>query len=138
MSLTFAQASDQILARLKEAWDSTGYNLVYDNVREQKQALNVPWAMALVRHGFSNQSSLGGVGHRTFSRLGILVVTIHTPSSSGLSDAYILAKVVTDAFEGVSMPNGVWFRNVRINELGREDAFYQTNVLINFEYTETK
>ena len=138
MNLTFAQANDDILALLKAAWDPTGHEMFYDDIREQRETDQTPWAQVVVRHAAGQQDTLGGVGNRSFLRLGVVIVTINTPSGSGLSTAYALAKVVADAYEGVSSPNGVWFRNVRINELGRDGAFYRTNVLIDFEYSEMK
>lgn len=138
MSLTYAQANDEILILLKSAWDPTTHQLFYSNVRDEKEIDQSPWASVVVRHAAGQQDSLGGRGNRLFLRLGIMIVTINTPSASGLSDAYALAKVVSDAYEGVSSPNGVWFRNVRINELGRDGSFFQTNVIVDFEYTETK
>lgn len=138
MNLTFAQANDDILALLKAAWDPTGHEMFYDDIREQRETDQTPWAQVVVRHAAGQQDTLGGVGNRGFLRLGVVIVTINTPSGSGLSTAYALAKVVADAYEGVSSPNGVWFRNVRINELGRDGTFYRTNVLIDFEYSEMK
>lgn len=138
MNLTFAQANDDILALLKAAWDPTGHEMFYDDIRDQRETDQTPWAQVVVRHAAGQQDTLGGVGNRSFLRLGVVIVTINTPSGSGLSIAYALAKVVADAYEGVSSPNGVWFRNVRINELGRDGTFYRTNVLIDFEYSEMK
>ena len=138
MNLTFAQANDDILALLKAAWDPTGHEMFYEDIREQRETDQTPWAQVVVRHAAGQQDTLGGIGNRSFLRLGVVIVTINTPSGSGLSTAYALAKVVADAYEGVSSPNGVWFRNVRINELGRDGTFFQTNVLIDFEYTEIK
>ena len=138
MNLTFAQANDDILALLKAAWDPTGHEMFYDDIREQRETDQTPWAQVVVRHAAGQQDTLGGIGNRSFLRFGVVIVTINTPSGSGLSTAYALAKVVADAYEGVSSPNGVWFRNVRINELGRDGTFFQTNVLIDFEYTEIK
>lgn len=138
MTLTYAQAFDEINIMLKEVWDPTGHQLFYEDVRDQKSTDKSPWATVVVRHAAGQQDTLGGRGNRSFLRLGVLIVTINTPSGSGLSEAYALAKVVSDAYEGASSPNGVWFRNVRINELGRDGTFYQTNVLVDFEYHETK
>jgi len=138
VSLTYAQANDEVLAQLKAVWDPTGYKFFYEDIRDQKETDMSPWATVVVRHAAGQQDSLGGRGNRSFLRLGVLIITINTPSGSGLSEAYALAKVVADAYEGASSPNGVWFRNVRINELGRDGTFYQTNVLVDFEYTETK
>jgi len=138
MSLTYLQANNDILSLLKAAWDPTGHKMFWEGVRDQRETDQSAWATVVVRHATGQQDTLGGVGSRQFLRNGIVLVTINTPSTSGLSDAYVLAKVVADAYEGVASPNGVWFRNVRINELGREGTFNQINVVIDFEYYETK
>ncbi len=138
MSLTFAQANDDILTLLKNAWDPTGHKLFYEAVRDEREADNSPWAFVVVRHAVGQQDTLGGTGNRSFIRFGAVIVTINTPSTNGLQDSYQLAKVVADAYEGVSSPNGVWFRNVRITELGREGTFFQMQVAADFEYYEVK
>lgn len=138
MSLTYKQANDDILGLLKAVWDPTGHKMFWEGVRDDREIDQSPWASVVVRHAAGQQDTLGGVGRRQFLRLGNVIVTINTPSSSGLSEAYNLAKVVADAYEGISSPNGVWFRNVRINELGREGTFFETNVVVDFEYYETK
>tara|TARA_R110000772_G_scaffold30806_10_gene76524 strand:+ start:10083 stop:10499 length:417 start_codon:yes stop_codon:yes gene_type:complete len=138
MSLTYQQANDEILTMFKAAWDPTGHEAFYDAVRKQREADNSAWAVVTLNHIFAQQDSLGGIGGRSFKREGTLIITLNTPSTSGLSEAYTLGKVLVDAYEGISSPGGVWFRNVRINELGRDGAFNQTNVLVDFEYYEVK
>lgn len=140
MSLTPQQAVDDMLDLLKAQVTALAptMKLYYEDTREPTNNSKDPYANVMVRHAAGRQGTLGGQGARTFERFGIIMVTINTPSASGLSSYLSLAKVVADAYEGVSSPNGVWFRNVRINELGRFGAFFQTNVLVDFEYTETK
>lgn len=138
MSVTYQQAVDDMLGMLKSAWDPTGHKMFWENDRDDRETDLSPWAAVIVRHATGQQDTLGGKGSREFLRLGTIMVMINTPSSSGLSNGYVLAKVVTDAFEGETSPNGVWFRDVRINEIGREGTFYKTNALIDFEYYETK
>ena len=138
MSIRMKDAVDEILAIFKTAWDSTGHKAFYENTRDSREEDLSPWAEVVVRHAAAQQDTLGGSGNRSFVRLGALVVTINTPSSSGLSEGYNLANVVTDAYEGVSSPSGIWFRNVRVNELGREGTFFQLNVTVDFEYYELK
>jgi hypothetical protein len=138
MSLTYGQAVDDINKMMKVAWDTTGYSVHWDDVRDQRDVSNDPWAVFIVRHATGNLDNLGGLGNRNFERTGTAIASIFTPTGNGLSDSYILAKVVADAYEGQSSDNGVWFRNVRLQEIGRESQFYHVNVLIDFEYNETK
>jgi hypothetical protein len=138
MSLTFAQAIDDINSMMKTAWDSTGYEVHWEDVRTNRSETNDPWVTFVVRHATSDQDNLGGIGARNFVRTGIAIASIFTPTGNGLSESYGLAKVVADAYEGQSSDNGVWFRRIRLQEVGRESQFYQVNVLIDFEYNETK
>ena len=139
MSLTFAQANDQILTVFKTAWDATTYQAFYESVRDQREDGTDPWAEVYLRHTAGRQATLSSAsGSRMFRREGTLSVRIHTVQGNGLQTAYGLAKVVSDAFEGSSTTGGVWFRDVRINEVGRDGEFHITDVLIDFEYDEIK
>jgi len=138
MSLTYEEAYDEILTLLKDAWDPTTYTMHWEGVDEERDMGQDPWATVMVRHAQGNQSTLGGKGQRQFLRIGVVMIDLNTPSTSSLSGAYQLAKVVADAYEGVSSPNGVWFRNVRINENGRNGSFNRITVVAEFEYYETK
>lgn len=137
-SLTYEQAVDEILGLFKTAWDTTGYDAYYEDVRDTKTTSKEPWCSVVVRHASGNQATLGGTGSRLFRRTGTVIIAIHTPSGNGLSASLALAKVAADAYEGVSS-NGVWFRNVRVNEEGKvRTGWFQTNVLADFEYDERK
>ncbi len=138
MSLTFEQAEDEMLTMLNTAWLTTGYDMFWEDVRDQRSADSDPWASTYLRHTFSNQSTLGGQGNRSFTRIGMITVQIFTPIGKGLSESRMLAKVVSDTFEGKASPGGVWFKNVRPKEVGRDGEFYQIDVLIEFSYDEVK
>jgi len=139
MSLTFAEARDEILAVFKSAWDATGYEAIYEDVKKQRPDDDDPYAVVTLRHAAGFQATLAGAtGTRTFRRLGLLTIQVFTPIGNGLQDSYVLGKVAADAFEGSSTPGGVWFRDVRLNEIGRDGKFFQTNVLIDFQYDEIK
>jgi hypothetical protein len=139
MSLTYQQAKDEILAVFKTAWDTTGYPVHYQDVRKQRDRDEEPWAVVTLQHSAGFQSTLSGAqGARTFTRLGFLTTQVFVPVGKGLQESYELAKVVSDAFEGTATPGGVWFRNVRLNEVGRDGEFYQLNVIVEFSYDEVK
>lgn len=138
MSLTYKQAYDDMAAMFKTAWDTTGYKVFWDNVRDQRDTAENPWAEFIIQHATGSQTSLGGVGQRTFIRVGIILVSIYVPTGKSLSESLTLAKLVGDVYEGNHSPNGVWFRNARIPEIGRDGEFHQRNVVIEFEYDEIK
>jgi len=139
MSLTFSDAVDQIMDLFKTAWDTTGFPAYYEDVRQQRDSSEDPWSTTTLRHASGQQMTLGtATGTSRFAREGLLIVQIFTPAGKGLQEAYNLAKVVVDAYEGSTTPGGVWFRNVRLNEIGRDGRFFQMNVLVEFLYDELK
>jgi hypothetical protein len=138
MTLTYVDAVNDINKMMKTAWDTTGYDIHWDDVRTDRSLTNDSWAVFVIRHATGTQDNLGGLGNRNFVRTGTAIASIFTPTGNGLSNSYLLAKVVADAYEGKSSDNGVWFRDVRIQEIGRESQFYHLNVFIDFEYNETK
>lgn len=138
-SLTYKEAVDDINAMIKIVGDSEGFPIHWDNKRTtNSMTTEQPYVAFLIRHAGGQQTSLGGVGQRTFLRVGTAIARVFTPTGKGLSSAYILAKSIVDAYEGVHSPNGVWFRNVRIQEIGKEGQFHELQVLIEFEYNEIK
>lgn len=138
MSLTHEQAVSDMSAMFKAVWDATGYQVRWENVREQRDVVDRPWASFVIRHATGSQVSLGGVGERTFSRPGTIIISVFAPIGNGLSTSYALAKIAANAYEGKHSPNGVWFRNVSVREIGREGEFFQVNAVIDFDYDEIK
>lgn len=98
------------------------------------------WARFVIRHTLGEQATLSGDtnGLRRYEKFGFVSVQIFAPISSGggLSLADDLADVAKSAFEGKSTDNGIWFQNVRINEVGVDDAWVQVNVIADFRYDE--
>jgi hypothetical protein len=139
MSLTFAQARDEILALVKTAWDTTTFSMLWQDKPEEKPTGRTPWARTTLRHTGGGQASLANIGgvHR-FNRDGLITVQIFTPSGEGLSRAYDLCKVIADAFEGVTTVGGIWFTNTTLTEVGQEGDWFQINVTTQFTYDELK
>jgi len=136
-SYTYSEAYDAMLALFKSAWDPTGHRVFWDNKEKGRETDTSTYAVVQVNYGGANQASLGGTGNRTFKRNGVVLIMIYAQAGEGLSEGHAAAKVAADAFEGQAS-GGIWFRNVRINEIGREGSFYQINVLAEFEYDEIK
>ncbi len=137
-------AITEILGLFRTAWLGAGQSdnrVKYDNVGKTTvpPTGNTPWARVRLRHTTSGQASLSGQsGTRIFTRNGILTVQIFVPPGKGLAEATDLPKIIQDSYEGVETSNGVWFRDVVVNEIGSDGDFYQTNVVALFEYDEIK
>jgi hypothetical protein len=139
MSLTQEQATDEILTVFKAAWDTTGYDVFYENVREDPSVVNDPYATTQIRHVASRQATLAGYnGSRMFERVGRFVVQVFSPVGIGLSAGYDLGIILLNAFEGVATPGGVWFRNANFREIGRDSALFQWNFEVEFLYHEIR
>lgn len=141
MSLTYEQAYDEMADAFFAAWTPTGLKYTFEDLANDDllPSTDAAWCRFSLRHNAGRQAGMGAAaGQRMFRRTGTITVQIFTLSSKGLSEAQRLAKVVGDAFEGQSTPGGVWFKNVRMNEIGRDGQFFQTNLLTDFEYDEVK
>ena len=140
MSLTFAQARDEILTLFKTAWDAGAPTVplrYWDSKDSIPGASNSSWAVIQLQWTNGEQRGFG-LGTRRYTREGIATVRIFTPFGDGLAEADSLTKIAADAFEGVDTPNGVWFRRVRVNHIGQTGEWFQTNLLADFFYDEVK
>ncbi len=139
MSATFDVANDEILAFFKTAWDGTGLLALYQNVAGAKPTAQLAWARVTLQHGPGGQTALtGATGKNRFDRTGILTVQIFIPNGQGLSQGFILGKIMADAFEGKATASQVWFRNVIVTPIGPSDEWFQLNVTVEFSYDEIK
>jgi hypothetical protein len=147
MACDINTAYDEILGAFKTAWDASAgaFNegnlpeVRYDGVGKQGPPDGEePWARVTIRHVAGGQATLLGDAQVTrFTASGIITIQVFYPlKRGGLSNARSLAKVAKSAYEGKSTPSNVWFRNVRIVEVGPDGPWYNVNVLANFEYDE--
>ena len=142
MTATFEQAYDEVLTTFKTAWDVPGHPVDYPNVTPTLTVPpagdSSPWARVTITGLPPSARSLTGLSTARYTRNGLLIVQIFVPLGEGLAEAYNLSKIVADAFEGVHTPRQVWFRNVRVQEIGPDGEWFQTNVLVDFTYDEVK
>ncbi len=143
---TIAEARDEILLHFRTAWDAGAPpvpRLIYDD-RHRDLPDDAPYARITVRHNIFEQATVGGrigsggAGQR-FHRFGIVTVQIFTVSGDGLSKSDVLVNLALDAFEGERTGSDrVEFRNTRINEIGQDGPWFQTNVIAEFVYDRIK
>lgn len=147
--LTFDSARDEILGLFKTDWDANTPAANGGQVPTVRwpgvdagspPPSDGPWARIVVRHATSRQSTFGETGNRRFTRPGLVTVQVFTPltAGGGLSLAEKLAIIARNAFEGRGTASGIWFRNVRIQEIGEDGTWYQMNVLAEFQYDELR
>ena len=105
--------------------------LTYDNLNfDPPQG---PWARLTVKHIRADRATLGSVACR-FRREGQTFVQVFIPIGGGTQTADILAESLVEAFENAAAIDNIWFRNVRMREVGPDGTFYQVNVELDFTF----
>jgi hypothetical protein len=148
MSLTLQETYDEVFSRFKAAWDTAPngpFEIAWPDVPlspllqkyitgelEETTPLQ-PWARVTIRPNIRDQKTLGGPGNRLFTRNGILFVEIFTPTGDGMVLSNQLCELVQDAFEGISSPYKVWYRQTRINVNGIEGLWSRNTVTVEWE-----
>ena len=139
MSLTITEARDEMSALFQEAWTSTGYAVFWDDIGQPVENDRSPWARLTVRHADASQATLANhAGRRRYRRVGTVFVQLFAPTGEGLSTLDDMAIEAMRAFEGRTTPGGVWFRDVRLRELGVDGSWQLANVMADFEYDEVR
>lgn len=140
-------AIDEMLSLVNKHWssetpavnDGDVAELVFDETGNPKSKKHdAPWARVTVRHNDGQQRSMGTRGNRRFERSGQVIIQVFAPKSEGVTLRSKLGKIAIDSLEGNSTPGGVWFRNVRAQELGPDGAWSRVNVVADFSYDEIK
>ena len=145
---TYAEARDEIYGLFKTALEASPWNttrVIYPNVETDALdstpdvATQDPddWIRASVTHYAGRQTTIGGPLKR-FERLGAFRAEIYVARSRGMTRADAIAKVVSDAFEGQNTSSGIWFRNVRMDEIGPDGIWFRVDVIADFRYDEIK
>lgn len=135
---TQAQARDDILALVKGVADANSLTVIYDNNTTKISTNGASWIRASLRHTLGDQETLGGSGERRFSRKGLIFVQIFVPFGKGMKTSDTLSVAFRNAFEGIHTTNGVAFSGVRVNEVGQDGDWHQTNVVAEFTYEEVR
>lgn len=134
---TIQQAIDEMFGVFKTSWDTVGYPVAYPDKFFEIPADRTPWARINIQHVIGGQTTLSNsVGNRNFEREGFISIQIFTPVGNGLQLNYTLANMLLNAYEKANSNYGVWYKNARIQEAGRDGDWQQSNVLIDFCYTE--
>ena len=141
-SLTYAQARDTILGILTTYLNAQlpSLKIYYDDVEPPnggKPSANESWIRVSVKHGDDTSRTFSGRSGTMFTREGVVIVQVFTPTGKGLRDADNVCRLVSDAFI-LSSNSSVFFRNSRMREIGKDGSWWQSNSLTDFYYTEVK
>jgi hypothetical protein len=93
----------------------------------------IAWGWANMRH-VDGEAVTFGVAGRRFRKSGVMTVQLFGPLTDGMTLLDSILTVVTEALEGTRETDGIWFDNVRVNEVGKDGPWFQSNVLADFQY----
>lgn len=142
MSLSYAEAYNEVAGLFAQAWQTTGYPVVYPD-----KASTVPsdennrpraWARFTYEIVSAEQATLGERGNRRFRRDGLVQVQIFTAAGDGLRLCHELTKLVCDAFEGYTDSENIWFSSVFPQRPVPDGPWTMTTVVAQFQYDEVK
>jgi hypothetical protein len=138
-------ARDELYGLVTTAWGDLGPIDYEDVPRSQVDepippATPTPWLRIQMRHTFGGVATLANhQGVKRHRRTGTFIVQVFVPLGGSLLDTEESAIVVVHALEDADITDPhVLLRNVRMNEIGSEGHWFQTNVLADFEYDEVR
>jgi hypothetical protein len=143
---TIAEARNEIIDHFKTVWDTATPPvpvLLYSD-KHKDLPDNADYARITVNHNIFEQATIGGRvstggGGARFRRFGIVTVQVFVLSGDGLTAEDTLVDLALSAFEGEDTGSDrVEFRNARINEIGQDGPWHQTNVVAEFNYDRVK
>lgn len=146
--MTPVEAKDEARSRFNTGWTAATVLTPMPVIRwEGKEQGDIPetyfvrFSMKQVK---TPQVSFGeenndGSSSKKFENNGLIMVQVFAPrtaeDSSHIGD--LLAVEARDIFRGGETPGGMWFRNMRINELPHDGTYYRWNVIVEYVFTET-
>lgn len=149
MPIPYDTASDEMYALFFEAWKAGAAEFNDGEVPVVKwpykfdgkgNPVDSVWARVSRQTVREGQAALvnGENGGRVYTSDGLLFVQIFAPLNDAKAGWRLLklAMLARDSFRGQSTPGGVWFRNMRIQELPADAKSYQIKVVTEYQYDE--
>lgn len=152
MPATVEQATDEIVAQFKAAWDASAYSslqVVYDDQvidDSNRPSPSAAWARLTVQHNAPGDEGYGDA-QRLYEALGVFAVQLFKPIGAGTPNIDQMVQVVIDAFRGKETASGVIFQRVHAVDIGpsavapygsqgTKPIWYQKNVTGEFKHYE--
>lgn len=136
--LTQTEARTAIQQAFATAWGVTT-PVAWDNTDFNPLALSTsPWVSLTINFVTGSQIGLGGAGQRYFRSGGLIFVQVFTVAGTNAVQNDLYCQQAKNAFKGVSLAGGLWFRNERTVTVGADGKWYQQNVSVEFTFEETE
>lgn len=141
---TSSEAFNDCMSRFKAKFDTTGLPVVYQDVPLDVAAqANIDtgttgWARVTYLPNLREQTSLATSGNAKYTAQGVVIIQIFAPTGDGGTLGRTLCDLVETAYEGVSIANGVWYKNTRTEYVGTEGFWTHWNVTSEFSYDQVR
>jgi hypothetical protein len=137
------EARTEIYNTFLSGWNDAGLpvvntgpnkNLFWQDVKgEMPKNPDFPFARAFIQHVETEQVTLQSEpGERVYARYGLATFMLHAPTGSGYTTAYEIAERVIRRFQAAD--GCIWFKNVRLEEMGGYGNYVRIDVLVEFRY----
>ncbi|MCK9234928.1 MAG: hypothetical protein M0P09_01275 [Acholeplasmataceae bacterium] len=148
MNITMAR--EEMFQVLQDAWDATQWPadmfaskpvLLYQGRdKVAPPAPDTPYTHIYRRSAYGEQAAFGDGRKTPYQDRGTLWILCFGPQSSGkgLEIAEFQGMIAKNAYRRPNEGECVWYRNARIVDAGLRDGLEQINVLVDYEYHETR
>ena len=116
--------------RIKDNWLSTP--VAWDNVAYVPKAGN-PFVRPVATQTISELTTVASPGKGNYREYGLLTVQVFTEQEKGSRPNAELADAMAALFRGY-VEGRLYMQEPRINRIGQDKEFYQSNVLVEFYY----
>lgn len=147
MFTTPIAAADEMRAHFRDGWNALAIVAPVPAIRwHGNEVGDIPGTyFARFRVVGASTGSAGfmengaGASPQVYDNIGNVFVQVFAPIDA--EDSYrqgeLLAVAARDIFRGQGTNSGVWFRNARYTEVPDDGKFYQWNVVVEYEFSET-
>lgn len=133
--MNFLESRTAMLTVFRTVWAPR--HAIYPDVPGGPPTTAVIYARVSIKTAIGRQGSLtGGNGTTIWDRLGTLWIEVRAPVGDGLVAAYSAAQELVNAYQAAQ--GSVWYRNIRMVEVGEDGAFQRVDVKADFEYTDVR
>lgn len=136
MPCSFSEAQDQVIGVFSTAWATLSPvppvhypDRVPDEPFPPKSGT---WARVTMQDTEGDRVSLGRTAR--YRTDGVLIIQLFAPGGTGRQTTRALAELVLAAFRGKRTAGGVWFHRERAQDVGADGHWWQTNVVIEYQY----
>ena len=134
MISTFAESRDAIGGLIVPAWNTatSSATLLFDNLPGDRPDPPALFGRLTIRHTEGSRVALGN--STRFRRSGTIFLQIFVPSSDGMGNADSIVQTMVETIEDAGQVQNMWFRDVRMREVGSDGAYHQVNVEAGFTF----